>query len=103
MTAKHEPSSVNLKTALLKAFLLRCEACGWIASSFGTADGKLAWFKRKEARSYWVGVRVTLAQVASPLAFDSDLADLAFAPDPFVSATQLFRELCAQRHEGVAK
>ena len=83
----------RLKVSLVKAFLLRCEILGWV-----TKSGRLVWWRRFECRAYWAGVRMTLAHTANGAAFDADLDELTRAPDPFVHASRLHRELCAVMH-----
>jgi hypothetical protein len=85
-----------LKGQLLKAFLLRCEALGWVLPG-----ARLSWWRCKPARAYWAGVRMTLAHVGNPLAFDTDLDSLTKSGDPFQTAGSLFREVCAAKREGV--
>jgi hypothetical protein len=87
----------RLKMALLKAFLLGCEARGWVSRS-----GRLKWHRVAAAKAYWMGVRMALGHVVTPLSGDVDLAELTTAADPFVSASALHKELCARAHEGVA-
>ncbi len=92
---RSEAADGLLKAALVKGFLLGCEARGLVS-----AVGRLGWLSRREARSYWAGCRMTLAHTGSALAFDVDFLELTVATDPFVTASALHRRLCAARHEG---